>query len=83
MFYRSASLYHPQRRAVLHLKSQKRKIKEKNKSQADKPPFLDISSLKSVTIRILALSVAVTSLGIHTPLIYMVINQPCKVLLNV
>ena len=83
MFYRSASLYHPQRRAVLHLKSQKRKIKEKNKSQTDKPPFLDISSLKSVTIRILALSVAVTSLGIHTPLIYMVSNQPCKVLSKV
>ena len=72
MFYRSASLYHPQRRAVLHLKSQKRKIKEKNKSQADQPPFIDISSLKSVTIRILALSVAVTSFGIYTPLIYMV-----------
>ena len=76
MFYRSASLYHPQRRAVLHLKSQKRKIKEKNKSQADQPPFLDISSLKSVTIRILALSVAVTSCGIYTPLIYMVSYQP-------
>ena len=46
MFYRSASLYHPQRRAILHLKNQKRKIKEKNRSQEDKPPFFDISCLK-------------------------------------
>ena len=58
------------------MKSQKRKIKEKNKSQADKPPFLDISSLKSVTIRILALSVAVTSFGLHSPIIYLVSKQP-------
>ena len=72
MFYRSASLYHPQRRAILHLKSQKRKIKEKNKNQADQPPFFDISSLKSVTIRIIAASVGVTSIGLHNPLIYMV-----------
>merc|ERR1719323_2867345 len=46
MFYRSASLYHPQRRAILHLKSIKRKIKEKNKSQKDKQPFFDISCLR-------------------------------------
>merc|ERR1712106_884429 len=71
LFYRSASLYHPQRRAILHLKSQKRKIKEKNRNQADKPPFFDTSSLKSVTIRIIVLSVSVASFGINTPLIYM------------
>ena len=73
LFYRSASLYHPQRRAILHLKSQKRKIKEKNKSKADQPPFLDTSSLKSVTIRIIALSVGVASFGLHTPLIFLVL----------
>ena len=74
MFYRSASLYHPQRRAILHLKSIKRKIKEKNKSQEDKQPFFDISCLRSVTFRIILASTSVSSFGLYTPLIYMVIN---------
>ncbi len=46
-----ASLYHPQRRAILHLKSQKRKIKskdkDKNKMLDDTPPFFDFTTLKS------------------------------------
>ena len=72
MFYRSASLYHPQRRAILHLKSIKRKIKEKNKSQEDTQPFFDISCLKSVTFRIILASASVSSFGLYSPLIYMV-----------
>ena len=43
-----------QRRAILHLKTQKRKIKEKNKSQEDKPPFFDVSCLKSRTVQVSA-----------------------------
>lgn len=54
-FYRSASLYHPQRRAILHLKNQKRKIKDKNKAN-DGPPFFDFSTLRSKTVRILLIS---------------------------
>lgn len=71
LFYRSASLYHPQRRAILHLKNQKRKIKDKNKSQEDKPPFFDISCLKSRTIQILLVSTGLGAFGLHTPLIYL------------
>ncbi|KAK8395625.1 hypothetical protein O3P69_005612 [Scylla paramamosain] len=69
-FYRSASLYHPQRRAILHLKNQKRKIKEKNR-QEDKPPFFDITTLKSKTVQILLLSIALSSFGITSPIIYL------------
>merc|ERR1719188_583955 len=73
-FYRSASLYHPQRRAILHLKSQKRKIKnkdkEKNKVQDDRPPYFDFNTLRSKTVRILLLSVFIASIGLNAPLIY-------------
>ncbi|PSN45283.1 hypothetical protein C0J52_17530 [Blattella germanica] len=69
-FYRSASLYHPQRRAILHLKNQKRKIKDKNKVD-DKPPFFDFSTLRSKTVRILLVSTGISSFGINTPIFYL------------
>uniref|UniRef100_A0A336KAV3 CSON006629 protein n=1 Tax=Culicoides sonorensis TaxID=179676 RepID=A0A336KAV3_CULSO len=69
-FYRSASLYHPQRRAILHLKNQKRKIKDKNKHD-DRPPFFDFSTLKSKTVRILLLATGISSFGINTPIFYL------------
>ena len=75
-FYRSASLYHPQRRAILHLKSQKRKIKnkdkEKNKAQDDRPPYFDFTTLKSRTVQILLSSIFVSSFGLLTPIFYLV-----------
>merc|ERR1712001_278448 len=74
-FYRSASLYHPQRRAILHLKSQKRKIKnkdkEKNKVQDDAPPFFDFTTLRSRTVQLLLGSIAVASVGMNTPIFYL------------
>ena len=75
-FYRSASLYHPQRRAILHLKSQKRKIKnkdkEKNKVQDDAPPFFDFTTLRSRTVQLLLASIAISSVGLNTPIFYLV-----------
>ena len=79
IFYRSATLYHPQRRAILHLKSQKRKIKDKNKSQEDKLPFFDFSSLKSRTFQIILLSSFITSLGMFTPFMFLVSTPTCFV----
>jgi len=72
MFYRSATLYHPQRRAILHLKSQKRKIKDKNKALEEKLPFFDFSSLSSRTFQIILVSTGLTSLGIFTPIILLI-----------
>lgn len=74
-FYRSASLYHPQRRAILHLKNQKRKIKDKNKVE-DRPAFLDTSTLRSKTVRILLASTGLSAFGINTPIFYLVSPIP-------
>ncbi|XP_046977724.1 uncharacterized protein LOC124543541 isoform X1 [Vanessa cardui] len=72
-FYRSASLYHPQRRAILHLKNQnkiKRKMKDRNKTD-DRQPFFDFSTLRSKTVRILLMSTGISAFGINTPIFYL------------
>ena len=71
-FYRSATLYHPQRRAILHLKSQKRKIKDKNKKPEDKLPFFDFSCLKSRSLQIILVSSSITALGLLTPFLILI-----------
>ena len=76
MFYRSASLYHPQRRAIMHLKNQKRKIKmkkeDKTKHAEERVPMIDFFVLKSKTVRLILSSTAVSSLGLNTPVLYLV-----------
>lgn len=72
-FYRSASLYHPQRRAILHLKNQnkiKRKMKDRTKAD-DRQPFFDFSTLRSKTVRILLVSTGISAFGINTPIFYL------------
>ncbi|CAG9133264.1 unnamed protein product [Plutella xylostella] len=72
-FYRSASLYHPQRRAILHLKNQnkiKRKMNHRNKTD-DRQPFFDFSTLRSKTVRILLMSTGISAFGINTPIFYL------------
>ena len=72
-FYRSATLYHPQRRAILHLKSGKKiKIKDKNKAQEDKLPFFDFSCLKSRSFQIILLSSSLVSVGMFTPFLLLI-----------
>nr|XP_037281584.1 monocarboxylate transporter 3-like [Rhipicephalus microplus] len=65
-FYRSASLYHPHRRAIVHLKNQRRKIKEKQPSVV-KPPFFDFTVLRTRTVRVVMVTAALTAAGLYTP----------------
>ena len=89
-FYRSASLYHPQRRAILHLKTQKRKIKSKDKEKyraqqlaaatagmapMEAPPLFDCATLKSRTVQIMLLSTALAFGGINAPL-FLLVRSP-------
>lgn len=70
LFYRSAALYHPQRRAILHLKTQKRKVKEKNRHN-NRSPFFDVKTLRSQTVRIIMLSSAFSAFGIYIPIVHL------------
>nr|XP_042910585.1 monocarboxylate transporter 10 [Parasteatoda tepidariorum] len=70
IFYRPASLYHPQRRAILHLKGLQKRSKAKDKNiQKEKPPFFDFSVLKSRTVQILISGSALSAFGIHAPIL--------------
>ncbi|GIY61650.1 monocarboxylate transporter 12 [Caerostris darwini] len=69
VFYRPASLYHPQRRAILHLKGlQKRsKARERGAAHRERQPFFDLTVLRSRTVQILLLGSALSAFGVHTP----------------
>ncbi|XP_062705982.1 monocarboxylate transporter 12 isoform X2 [Aedes albopictus] len=72
LLYRPASLYHPQRRAILHLKNQRKKVKEKKTHvRTPKPPFLDWTPLKLTTVRMLSISAAVAAFGIYSPVFFL------------
>lgn len=71
--YRSANLYHPQRRAIMHLKNQRKKMKEKKThTKVKKPPMFDFSPLKSRGLRVLMMASASGALGIYAPVFYLV-----------
>jgi len=73
LIYRSASLYHPQRRAMLHLKNQRGNAKEKKSaSKVPKQPLVDLSPLGSRPVRMLMLAVGAASFGLYTPAFYIV-----------
>lgn len=64
-------MYHPQRRAILHLKNQKRKTKDTVKAE-DKHRFLDFNIFKSKTVQIILTSTSVSAFGINMPIFFLV-----------
>ncbi|XP_032677680.1 monocarboxylate transporter 2-like isoform X2 [Odontomachus brunneus] len=75
LIYRSASLYHPQRRAILHLKNQRGKVKEKKStSKVPRQPLVDLSPLGSRPVRMLMLAAGAAGFGLYTPAFYIALQ---------
>ena len=69
--YRSANLYHPRRRAILHIKSLK-KTKKQLRDFEEKAPYIDFEPLKMRSLQVLMSSAFVTAVGTYTPFVLVV-----------
>ncbi len=69
--YRSANLYHPRRRAILHIKSLKKSKKQKRDFE-QKPPYFEFEPLKMRSLQVLMASAFVTAIGTYTPFVLLV-----------
>ncbi|XP_034242100.1 monocarboxylate transporter 11 [Thrips palmi] len=67
VLYRPASLYHPQRRAISHLKAQRKRVKHKKALRPPRPPLIDYTPLHSRAVRLLLGASAACATGLYTP----------------
>lgn len=76
LFLRSASLYHPQRDAISHIKYQKEKVKpinpkDKLKQKGEQSDLFDLSFVRNRNMRIYLASSGTGALGMYTPLFHL------------
>ncbi|KAK0094769.1 hypothetical protein PV326_010045 [Microctonus aethiopoides] len=75
LIYRSASLYHPQRSAIVHLKNQRPKVKEKKtNTESSRQPLVDLSPLGSRPVRMLMLAAGAAGFGLYSPAFYIALQ---------
>ena len=69
--YRSASMYHPRRKVIMHIKSQK---KNRHEGEDDSPPYFDFSALHMRGLQALMVISSIVGLGIYVPFVAIVSN---------
>ncbi|XP_051162314.1 monocarboxylate transporter 10 [Leptopilina boulardi] len=74
LIYRSASLYHPQRRAIVHLKNQKSKLREKKSATKAPQRLVDLRPLSCRPVRMLMLAAGSAAFGLYTPAFYIALQ---------
>lgn len=71
--YRSASMYHPRRKVILHIKSQK-KGRRDHEENSHAVAYFDFSALRMRSLQALMCITGIVGLGIYVPFVVMVIQ---------
>ena len=67
--YRSASMYHPRRKVIMHIKSQK---KTRREQEDEDYPYFDFSALRMRGLQALMIISGIAGFGIYVPFIILV-----------
>lgn len=68
-FYRPASMYHPRRKMIMHIKNQKKT--RRDQEEVD-PPYFDFSALRMRGLQALMIISSIAAFGIFVPFIILV-----------